>query len=166
MYQVGDRVVYGVHGVCKIIDDTVSVVDRKKLRYLVLEPLDQLGSRFYVPAEKPAALAKLHLLLSKSELDQLLASKEVRNGSWIGDENRRKQYYRELICGGDRVAILQMVYLLYQHRREQQELGRKFHLCDENFMKDAKKLLETEFAAVLGIEQQMVADYIAHALEE
>jgi CarD family transcriptional regulator len=166
MYQVGDRVVYGVHGVCKIIDDTVSAVDRKKLRFLVLEPLDQPGSRFYVPTEKPAALAKLHPLLSKSELEQLLGSKEVRNGSWIVDENRRKQYYRELICSGDRVAILRMVRLLYQHKREQQEQGRKFHLCDENFMRDAKKLLETEFAAVLDIEPQLVADYVARALEK
>ena len=165
MYQVGERVVYGVHGVCRIVDDTVRIFDHQRIRYLVLEPLDQPGAKFYIPAEKPAVLAKLHPLLSKAELDRLLASEEVRNGSWIGDENQRKQYYRELICSGDRVAILRMIHLLYQHKREQQKQGKKFHLCDENFLKDAKKLLETEFSAVLGIEPQQVEDYVTHALE-
>lgn len=165
MYQIGESVVYGVHSVCRIIDDTVNIVDRKRIRYFVLEPLDQPGARFYVPVEKPAALAKLRPLLTKAELDHLLASEDVRNGSWIVDENQRKQYYRELISGGDRVALLRMVHLLHQHKREQQKMGRKFHLCDENFLKDAQKLLETEFSTVLGIEPQQVAAYVMQALE-
>lgn len=163
---MGTRVVYGVHGVCEIVDDTVQTIDRKKIRYLVLEPLDQPGSRFYIPAENPATLAKLHSVLNKEELDVLLSSPEVRSGNWIQDENLRKQKYRELIVSGDRVAILTMVHQLYQHKKLQQSLGRKFHLCDENFLKDAQKLLETEFSAVLGIEPQLVADYVTRALEK
>lgn len=166
MFEVGRRVVYGVHGVCEIVDDTVRVIDRKKIRFLVLEPLDQRGARFYVPAENPAVLAKLHPLMSKEALDALLYSDEVRSGSWIQDENQRKQQYRELIGSGDRVAILRMVHQLHQHKKLQQSQGRKFHLCDENFLKDAQKQLEAEFCLVLGLEPEEVASYVTNALEK
>ena len=49
MYQVGDRVVYGIHGVCNVIDREQLVVDRKTVSYLVLEPLGQEGTRCMVP---------------------------------------------------------------------------------------------------------------------
>ena len=163
MLKIGDRVIYGIHGVCTVVDDTVRDMNPKKLRFYVLEPLDQIGSRFYVPAENPVALAKLHPLLTKEELEILLASPEIRCGIWISDENQRKQYYRELMSKGNRVSILQMLYQLYLNK-QQQQLGRKFHLCDENFLKDAQRLLDAEFSLVLGIEPQQVAQYVKDAL--
>ena len=166
MLQIGDRVIYGIHGVCTIVDDTVRVMNQKRLCFYVLEPLDQNGARFYLPAENPVTLAKLRPLLSREELDMLLASPEIRSGSWIQDENRRKQYYRELMTKGDRIGILQMVYQLHLNKRQQEAQGRKFHLCDENFLKDAQKLLEAEFSLVLEMEFQQVAEYVTDALEK
>ncbi len=141
MFQVGDQVVYGIHGVCRILDLEERRIDRKKVSYFVLEPADQSGARFYVPSENPAALAKLRPVLSKSELEQLLSSDEVREDHWISDENARKQRYRELIGSQDRKELLCMINSLHRHKKEQQEAGRKFHLCDENFLRDAEKLL-------------------------
>jgi len=55
---------------------------------------------------------------------------------------------------------------LLEHKRQQIEAGRKFHQCDENFLRDAQKLLSDEFALVLGISKESVADYIRNALEQ
>ena len=30
MYQMGDQVVYGIHGVCRIVEEEKRVVDRKR----------------------------------------------------------------------------------------------------------------------------------------
>ena len=43
--------------------------------------------------------------------------------------------------------------------------GRKFHLCDENFLRDAEKLLSSEFALILGVAPNQVQDYIVSALK-
>lgn len=166
MFQIGDQVVYGIHGICRIIELEERTIDRKKIPYFVLEPADQPGTRFYVPSQNPAALAKLHRVMDRAELDELLASREVRQNCWIADENRRKQRYRELISGGDRVALLQMIGSLHQHKKEQSEAGRKFHLCDENFLRDAERLLNAEFSLVLGIQPSEVGSYILSALEK
>ncbi|MBQ7345588.1 MAG: hypothetical protein IJW45_05955 [Oscillospiraceae bacterium] len=164
MFQLGDRVVYGIHGVCQIIDLEERQVDRKKIRYFVLEPVDQPGARFFVPSENPTALAKLRHVISKEELEALLSSAKIQEDHWIADENRRKQRYRELINSGDREQLLQMVSTLHHHKQEQLAQGRKFHLCDENFLRDAEKLLNSEFSLVLQIQPTEVGKYIKDAL--
>jgi len=166
MYQVGENVLYGIHGVCRVAGTEERVLDRKKVAYLVLEPLEQKGARFFVPSHNPAAMAKLRPVMTKEELDWLLCSQEVCQDGWIDDENQRKQYYRSLINSGDRTALLRMVRSLHQHRQSQVAAGRKFHLCDENFLRDAQKLLNSEFSLVLGIEPGQVADYVLNRLSE
>jgi CarD family transcriptional regulator len=166
MYQIGDRVVYGIHGVCQIVGLEERSVDRKNISYFALEPLDQPGTRYYIPSENPSALAKLRYLISAEDLQALLASSEIRESCWIADENQRKQRYRELINSSDRVALLQMINTLHQHKKAQAATGRKFYLCDENFLRDAEKLLNAEFSLVLGIKPSDVGAYILSVLDK
>ena len=164
VYEVGTLVVYGIHGMCRIVDREMRTVDRKKVEYLVLEPLGNAGSSYFVPAGNPAALAKLHPVMSREELEDLLGSEQIRQNCWIPDENARKQRYRELINGGDRMAMLQMIHSLQRHKQEQLAQGRKFHQCDENFLRDALRLIDGEFSVVLGIEPADVGKYVQDRL--
>ncbi len=166
MYQIGDQVVYGIHGVCAVAAVEQRTVDRKKVEYFALEPVDQPGTRYYVPTGNQAALAKLKPVLSRQELEALLVSDAVRQDVWITDEGQRKLYYRELINSGDRGKLLAMVGSLYRHKASQAAMGRKFHLCDENFLRDAQKLLNSEFALVLGMDPLQVGEYLRTRLTE
>ena len=165
MFQVGDRVVYGVHGVCDIRDSETKMVDKKQVIYLVLEPLGQPGSRYLVPTHNELAMSKLQKMLSKEELEALFRSQEVREDAWIADEGRRKQTYRELISSGDRLRLMSMIHTLYRHREQQASLGRKVHLCDENFLRDAEKLLTGEVAIVMEKEPEQARQYIRTMLK-
>lgn len=154
MYEVGDRMVYGVHGVCRVAGCEERKVDRRRQRYLVLEPIGQAGSQYMVPTENQAAMAKLHPLLTRQELEGLLSSPQVHTVSWISDENQRKQRYREIMVSGDRQQMMQMVYTLYRHREAQAAAGKKCHVTDEFFLRDAEKLLIGEMAVVLDLDQE------------
>lgn len=160
MYQVGERVVYGIHGVCEITDVEIKTVDRKKISYFVLEPVEQPGARYYIPMENPTALAKLSPMLTADELNALLSSCDASESSWIADENQRKLRYRELVSGGDRRALVVMVHTLHLHKIRQEEQGKKFHLCDENFLRDAEKLLCSEFSLVLNLTKEETVEYL------
>lgn len=166
MYRIGEKVLYGIHGVCRVSDTEERTVDRVKRQYLVLEPVDQAGAKFFVPTHNAAALAKLRPILSREALESLLRSEDVKKDAWIEDENARKQAYRELINSGDRTALIRMVGSLHRHRQAQIEAGRKFHLCDENFLRDAEKLLSAEFSVVLGLESGQVGSYVLQAMGE
>ena len=166
MYEKGELVMYGVHGVCTVVDVEERRVDRKQMQYLVLEPREQAGSRYLVPMGNANAMAKLRPVLTAPELEALLASADVRADAWIPDENQRKQHYRELISSGDRLALLRMVNTLHTHKKAQEAQGRKFHLCDETFMRDAQRLLSSEFSLVLGIAPAEVGPYILAKMEQ
>ena len=166
MLQIGSQVVYGIHGVCTIIEVEARRVDRKKVEYFVLEPNDQPGARFYVPTQNQVALSKLRPLLTREALDALLVSEDTHRECWIPEENLRKQKYRELINGGDRAALISMIRALQQHKESQLAAGRKFHLSDENFLRDAEKMLRSEFSYVLGMSQAEVSAYIKEKIYE
>lgn len=160
MYQVGSWVVYGVHGVCRIVGTEKQLVNRKRTQFFVLEPLAQSESRFYLPTDNPVALAKLRTVLSRDELTALLTSESISESVWIEEENCRKQYYRELIGSGDRTSLLKMVHSLYRYKASQTASGKKFHQADENFMRDAEKLLASEIALVMELSPQEAREYL------
>lgn len=166
MYQIGEQVVYGVHGVCRVVDQEERVIDRKRVVYLALEPVGQDGSRYLVPTHNAAAMGKVKAMLSQEEFSKLMDSEEVRADGWIRDENLRKQTYRELISSGDHVRLMQMVRTLYRHKAAQSAAGRKVHLCDDNFLRDAEKLLTGEVSVVMGLDPEQARQYIRNKLKE
>lgn len=159
MFSIGERVVYGIHGVCQIVDYEEKRINAKSVTYYVLQPLDQPQSRFYVPKDNPVAVAKLSKLLTKQELDGLLHGE--RKDVWIEDEGQRKQRYTQLISSGDRASLIAMVRCLHLHRAQQTATGKKLHQCDENFMRDAKHIIEGEISLVLDIPIDQVGSYLA-----
>ena len=102
-------------------------------------------------------------MLSSEEMDMLW---RVEAAAWIPDENRRKQMYRELICSGDRKKLVQMIRSLHQHKSRQSAAGRKVHLCDENFLRDAEKLLISELSVVMDMNADQAKQYIRNKIKE
>lgn len=166
VYQVGQKLLYGVHGVCNVVDITQRRVDRKTVEYYELSPVEQPETRYYIPTANPAAVAKLHPIMTVQELDALLDAVKAEGADWIADENRRKLHYRELVANLDRKALFTTVSALLHHKKAQIAAGKKLHLCDENFLRDASKLIEEEFSLVLGLPKQQIGEYIQKKLED
>ena len=160
MYQSGAYVVYGIQGVCRVVGTEIQRVNKKKTEYLILEPLEKAASRFYLPTQNQAAMSKLKPVLTKDEMEMILGSSEVRAGCWVPEENQRKQRYRDLVSGGDRLSLLQMLFCLYRYREEQLAAGRKLHLCDDNFLRDAERLLCVEVALSMGMSLDEARSYL------
>ena len=165
MYEIGQQVLYGIHGICTITAMESMRFGATREKYYVLVPMAQPGAKFYIPAENQAALSKLRPLLGREELLALLHSEAVRNYPWISDENQRKQRFRELISSGDRESLMGMIGSLHRHKRAQLKAGRKFHQSDENFLTDAQKLLNAEFAQVFALDPHEVNAFILRELE-
>ena len=166
MYQIGDKVIYGMHGVCVVADLENRKVEGKQVIYLALEPAGQSGSRFLVPTHNPAAMAKVRPLLTREALEALFSSEAVKEDAWIREEPRRKQVYRELISSCDRERLVQMVCSLYRYRAAQSAAGKKLHMCDENFLRDAEKILSGEIANTLEIPSTEALKYLRNKLKE
>ena len=165
MYEIGQQVLYGSHGVCMVTGVERMCFGKTKANYYILEPVEKTGAKFFVPVENEIAVAKLRRLLTREELLALLRSDQVRKYPWIADESQRKLRFRELINSGARAQLMGMIGALHRHKRAQLAAGRKFHQSDENFLNDAQKLLNAEFAQVFGLEPKNVNAFILKELE-
>lgn len=164
MFEIGELVVYGVHGVCRVTEMREQTVGGKKQKYLVLKPVNSKATEYFVPTGNPAAMAKLFPLATREKLEALLASEEIRTSVWIPDENRRKQVYREMISGGSREKLMQAVFTLYQQKAIQKAAGRRLHMCDEGFLHDAEKRLAEEIENVMELDAPEAIAYLREKL--
>ena len=65
MFQLGELVVYGIHGVCRVKEVQERMVNRVSQQYLVLEPVGKQGSQYMVPMQNEAAMSRVSGLISK-----------------------------------------------------------------------------------------------------
>ncbi len=104
-------------------------------------------------------------VMSADEIHELIRNMPEETAEWIENKNERNEKYKAILNSGDRHALVRMVRSLYLHRQRQKELGKKMHITDEKFFKDAEKMLYDEFAAALNIRQEQVLPYIMGQLD-
>lgn len=165
MFRVGDRVMYGIQGVCEIVEVASQKIGQNLVECYVLVPVDQPASRYFIPLQNKLAVSKLRPMISREKLEALVHSPNALADAWIEDEKQRKQAYRELISSGDCVALLRMVHGLLLYKSQQEASGKRLHISDENFLRDAQRLLSVEFSQVLGTSRDSAIDYITNALK-
>lgn len=165
MYQIGDRVIYGSEGVCRITDIAEKKFRDKKLLYYVLKPVYRENATVFVPVNNETLTAKMRRVLSPEEIDAVIEGMAYKKNIWIEDNNERKNYFKEILVRGDRKELVSMIQTIYLHKKVLKEHGRKLNLSDEHFFKEAEKMLYDEFAAVLGLEPDQVLPYIIERLE-
>ena len=86
-----DNVHYGAYGVCQV-EDLRSIrfgPDTPRREYYVLRPVDQDGACIYVPTDNPTLTGRMRPVLSRGEVDRLLASVREERLPWVEDRRQR-----------------------------------------------------------------------------
>ncbi|MBO4288855.1 MAG: CarD family transcriptional regulator [Lachnospiraceae bacterium] len=165
-HKVNDVVVYGTDGVCRITEITKKPFRDREVTYYVLKPLFKQSSTIFVPVDCEKLTAKMHKALSSDEILALIQSLPDQDTMWIEDEAERKVRYKEILLSGDRLQLIRMIKALYFHQEEQRAVGKKLHISDDNFFKEAQRLLHDEFSAALGIPRDEILNYIDQIIAE
>lgn len=165
MYQINDIVIYGTNGTCKIVDITDKDFGGTNKEYYILKPVSNISSTIYVPVNSKTLVEKMRRILSTVEIHQIIQSMPTEDSIWIEDESQRKERYRAIINNGDRTDLVKMIKALYQQQLDLEDQGKKLHVSDERFFKEAEKLLYEEFAIVLNIKESEVLPFILNQIE-
>lgn len=160
MHNINDMVLYGTEGICRITDISVRNMHGGDIEYYVLKPVGENNSTIFVPTGSETLTAKMRRIMSAEEIYALIRTMPDEESEWIENENMRKQRYKEILADGDRKDLIRMIKAIYLHGQERKKIGKKLHLSDEKFLKDAEKLLYEEFAHVLNIKKDEVLPFI------
>ncbi len=169
MHKVGEKIMYGASGLMEIVDMRTETIADEPRKYYVLQELNSKStSQTFVPVDNKKLVASMRPLLTRSEIEQLLAKAKENKLSdleWHQDNRLRSEQFRKIIESGDREGILSLIRTVYENGVKRHQEGKKNYLTDENLMRKAERLLSQEFSEVLGISEEDVADYIKQSVE-
>lgn len=160
MFEVGEFVVYGSKGVCRIADIShidISGADKDRL-YYVLSPIGDKNAKIYAPTDNPKIT--MRKVISKEEADKLILELPEIELLWVPDDKQREAKYKEVMRTCDYRAWVSIVKTLYLRKKERTAQGKKITALDERYMKAAENELYSELSLTLGIPREEMEDYI------
>ncbi len=167
MFQVNDVIIYGAQGVCRIVGAEEKTVNGRPKVYYVLKPIKEQGATIFAPTDNEHVLKKMRRLLTKEEIHSLIDSMSSEKPEWLENENARRERYKNILAGGEHRALIQMLKAIYAHKQEREAVGKRLHLSDERFFKDAEQILYNEFQYVLDLgDKNALMAYIFARLAE
>ena len=102
--------------------------------------------------------------MSPQQLDEVFYSVSATEVEWNNDEVTRRQNFKDVISSGIVEDILVILKALWNHRKSQNEKGRKLHISDEIFLKEAEKMIKEEISCVIGVEKEDVIPYVQNKI--
>lgn len=165
MFQVNDVVVYSSQGVCEIIGIEEQKLGGEMKRFFVLKPKNAKSATCYVPTWNEKAWSKMRKVMTKKDVDALIDSMPNKQPIWIANENERKETYKRILASADQAAVIAMLQALFLHKQEREAEGKRLHMSDENFMKDAEQILYNEWQYVLNVDKAGLMSYIFERIE-
>ncbi len=165
MYSVGDKVVYGESGVCRIVEISEKNIAGEDALYYTMEPCYQ-GYRIYAPVEDCKVF--MRPVISKNEaMDLIDGIPSFREGAYQCQTLREQvEHYESLVKTHSLKDLFRLTSSIYTKRREAIAAKRKLGAVDEKFMKRAEDLLFGELAIALDIPRAEVSKFIEERLEE
>lgn len=163
-FEKGEKVLYSVNGVCEIIDITEKVLGKTVMRYYVLKPISNNEATLFVPVNNENLVRKMKRLMTQPQLDEVLNAVSAKDVEWNSNEVVRKEEFRNTISFGNVSEILVLLKSIWIHRRMQNSKGRKLHISDEMYLREAEKIIKEEISTVIGVEQDEVIPYIKNKI--
>lgn len=115
MWKIGDTVVYGTSGVCRIAGKEKKTFADTEKEYYLLTPLDaRQNSVIYVPTDNPTLLANMHKILSRAEFARLLPTvTPFSEKEWGKDARGHSKLCKSVLGSGDRLLLLRLIHTVF-----------------------------------------------------
>ena len=165
MYHVGQMIVYGGEGVCRVerVGPLSMQGARQDVEYYTLSPLYREG-KIFTPVDTQV---RARPVMSRQEALDLIARIPQIPAQVYENNNPRllTEHYQTFLKSDDCMDLLRLIRSIYAKGRSAARRGRHLGQVDERSMKRAQEILHGELAAALDIPLEEVPDYIRRSVE-
>ena len=159
LFAVGSTVMHPSEGICTISEIRPMQFSGAARDYYVLKPeMDKSSSTVYMPVSRGNTV--LRRLLTRSDIDALIAQSCTLPSLWIEDAKQRRDAFHAVLSSCDYVQMMRMIADIYEHNALRVAEGKKPCAADEAIREEAEKLLHQEFSHVLGLSAEETIAYI------
>lgn len=158
MFAIGDYVVHGNNGVCKVEDiQTMDGAGQTKRMYYMLIPVYSAGSKVFVPTDSEKVVTRS--VMTRSEAQQLMEEWDKIETFWIDNDKKREEIYKEALRSCDSRQWVKLIKTSYQRNQARLKRGKKATTSDERYLHMAEENLFGELAIPLEMTRDEAEDY-------
>lgn len=160
MYKIGDIIIYGNQGVCRVDEigsPNISGIDKERL-YYTLSPIYSDGL-IYIPVDTSIYMRPI---VTKSEAKDIIRQIPKIETDIIENQNYKvmEECYKKLLSSHKCMDLIYIIKSIYNKRKSLKLQGKNLGQTDEKFKKIAEDLLDSEFSMALDIPKEEVNQYI------
>lgn len=156
MFEIEDKVVYGVIGVCVVEDINTPPIKGIDGDYYFLQPVYDSKGIIYSPVKNTKVLMR-NIIDVKTCKKYIERAKNCKKDEAMNVKVMPIQY-DEMIKSQDVEKLMHLIRSLYNVKNERAKDLRKMKSADSRMLLTARKLLYGEFAVVLDREFDDVAE--------
>lgn len=161
--EIGDYVASVANGVCQIEETVEQDWMGEKRLYFVLNPINEKGSKVYVPVDNAAQ--RIRNVMTEKEAKDFIAQIPTIEPLRVANEKFCEKEYKEAIYSGNPRTIVSAIKTIRGRIEEKEAIGKKAVSVDERYSKLGMHLLHSELAFALQCDETEVLDKILDTIK-
>ena len=163
MFKIGDYVVYGNTGICRVEDITSLNMNGSEKEYYVLVPAEGNNSRSFLPVDNTKVV--IRPVLTKEQAMNLIDDIESVEEIDAANDKAREEKYRELAKKCDCRSWVSIIKTIYVRKKDRIAQGKKATATDDRYFKLAEDSLYSELGFAIGVDKNGMEEFIRVRLE-
>ncbi len=160
MFKVGDVVVYGAQGICKIDCIQTKQIGKQTADYYVLKPIYNDNTSVFVPLQNELLVGKMKNILTQEQANELISIAPQIGILKYSDENHKREQYKSILASGNREELISLIKTIHAEKESRRESNKKLNISDEQTLRKAELLLYNELAFIFDAEPQEIEGII------
>ena len=159
-YQIGDYVLYGVSGACRVTEiGTLSFGGPDKI-YYSLKPVYDERSTIYVPVLKEDEISRK--VVSREKAEEIVSTlKGIKPAEVIPE----KETWDATLKSGNQEEVARMIVGLRNLRRENRKNHKGLNIAEERLLRDAERVFFSEMATAFEVSMEEVVQNLSISLD-
>ena len=166
MFKIGDLVVYGNTGVCRVVEIGPAPLSGAPADkdYYTLAPYYAEKSVIFTPCDNDKVV--MRHIITKEAARELIKRVESIEVFEVINEKKREDTYKEIIKSCDPEKFISILKTISRRKQQRLSEGKKATASDEKYFQLAEEKLYGELAIVLEIEKNKIKELIFSAAEQ
>lgn len=155
LLKIGDVIIYGSQGICKIEKTETKQIGKSTAEYYVLKPIFNEATSLFVPVDNENLTHKMQTVLTKSEFCELVDRIPQIDTINTDSEDLKREQYKNSLSGGCE-ALVSLIKTIRFEREVRKQKGKKLNITDEQTLRKAEQLFYGIAAYILEIQPEEV----------
>lgn len=166
MFEVGEYVIYGNNGVCRV--ESIGPIKMpgvtKERIYYTLTINCSNGSKVFTPVDSDKV--RMRIIMTQKEAEELLEEIPKLDIYPMSDQRKNEAVFKEAMKTGDCKNTMKVIKTLHKKKLERLSEGKNMNVSDEKYLRMASNELFEEVSVALNMDLKQVEKNIFEKMSE